>query len=181
MDDLLRVDLPKFPSAYMVIVALFFLACAWGVSHMWFLHKQEESESAVLPACYAFATAVLSLGQITYFINRAAYHNLEIIHLPAVLLLCMMTETGLETFRTFHIKKLDSFSGMDVFRGAFTAMALLVLMTLCTGTVVLYLSLIHIFTQFLDLCKKSIEILHLKISLRFPSLVLFGNILTFIV
>lgn len=138
MDDLLRVDLPKFPSAYMVIVALFFLACAWGISHMWFHHKQEESESAVLPACYAFATAVLSLGQITYFINRAAYHNLEIIHLPAVLLLCMMAETGLETFRTFHIKKLDSFSGMDVFRGAFTAMALLVLMTLCTGTVVLY-------------------------------------------
>lgn len=138
MDGLLRVDLPKFPSAYMVIVALFFLACAWGISHMWFLHKQKVSESAVLPSCFAFAVAVLSLGQITYFINRAAYHNLEIAHLPAVLLLCMMAETGLETFRTFHIKKLDSFSGMEIFRGVFTEMALLVLMTLCTGTIILY-------------------------------------------
>lgn len=138
MDDLLRVDLPKFPSAYMVIVALFFLACAWGISHMWFLHKREEAESAVLPACFAFATAVLSLGQITYFINRAAYHNLEIAHLPAVLLLCMMAEAGLETFHSFRFKNLNSFRGMELFRGAFTTMALLVLMTLCTGTVILY-------------------------------------------
>lgn len=139
MDDLLRVDLPDFPSAYMVILALFFLACAWGISHMWFLRKNtEENTAAALLPCFAFATAVLSLGQITYFVNRAAYHNLEIAHIPSVLLLCMLAETGLNTFCTFRLKRKQEFSGMEIFRGAFTAMALLVLMTICTGNVIQY-------------------------------------------
>lgn len=139
MDDLLRVDLPDFPSAYMVILALFFLACAWGISHMWFLRRNtEENTAAALLPCFAFATAVLSLGQITYFVNRAAYHNLEIAHIPSVLLLCMLAETGLNTFYTFRLKRKQEFSGMEIFRGAFTAMALLVLMTICTGNVIQY-------------------------------------------
>ena len=77
MDGLLRVDLPEFASAYMIILVLFFMACAWGISHIWFVRTQEEADSQhLLRVCFTFAAAVLSLGQITYFINRAAYHNL---------------------------------------------------------------------------------------------------------
>lgn len=139
MDDLLRVDLPNFASAYMVIIALLFLACAWGISHMWFLRKNtEENTTCILQACYAFAVAVLALGQITYFINRAAYHNLEIAHIPSILLLCMLAETGMENFRSFGHRKLNTFNGIQIFRGTFTAMVLLILMTICTGNVIQY-------------------------------------------
>ncbi|HIY01686.1 MAG TPA: hypothetical protein IAA26_07575 [Candidatus Blautia faecipullorum] len=139
MDDLLRVDLPYFPSAYMVILILFFLAAAWGISHMrWLREKQDILSSQVLIPCFAFLTAVLSLGQITYFINRAAYHNLEICHLPAVLLLCIFAEKGFSAFRSFRLKNLKGFAPQQIFYGAFTTTALIVLLTVCTGNLIQY-------------------------------------------
>lgn len=139
MDDLLRVDLPDFASAYMSVIALLFLACAWGISHMWFLRGNGSAGSKeYLPACFAFAAAVLSLGQITYFVNRAAYHNLEIAHIPCILLLCLLAEGGMETFCSFCFKNLKQFKGMDIFRCFFTGTALLILMTVCTGNVIQY-------------------------------------------
>lgn len=139
MDDLLRVDLPDFASAYMVIIALLFLACAWGISHMWFLREKNSVDpNECLPACFAFAAAVLSLGQITYFVNRAAYHNLEIAHIPCILLLCLLAEGGMKTFCSFRFKNLKQFKGMDIFRCFFTGTALLILMTVCTGNVIQY-------------------------------------------
>lgn len=139
MDDLLRVDLPDFASAYMSVIALLFLACAWGISHMWFLRRSGSADSKeYLPACFAFAAAVLSLGQITYFINRAAYHNLEIAHIPCILLLCLLAEGGMKAFRSFRFKNLNQFKGMDIFRCFFTGTALLILMTVCTGNLIQY-------------------------------------------
>lgn len=139
MDDLLRVDLPDFASAYMVIIALLFLACAWGISHMWFLREKNSVDpNECLPACFAFAAAVLSLGQITYFVNRAAYHNLEIAHIPCILLLCLLAEGGMKAFCSFRFKNLKQFKGMDIFRCFFTGTALLILMTVCTGNVIQY-------------------------------------------
>ena len=139
MDGLLRVDLPDFASAYMVILVLFFIACARGISHIWFVRAQDETDSRhLLRVCFTFAAAVLSLGQITYFINRAAYHNLEIIHIPCILLLCTFAEEGMNTFQTFRIKNMNSFSGMQIFKGTFTAVSLLVLMTVSTGNIIQY-------------------------------------------
>ena len=139
MDDLLRVDLPEFPAAYMVILALFFLSVGWGISHMNCFRKIRDIDSVqVLIPCFAFMTAVLSLGQITYFINRAAYHNLEICHLPAMLLLCMLAEKGMDTFRTFSPGRLKQFSGCRIFYGTFTAAALAVLLAVCTGNLIQY-------------------------------------------
>ena len=137
MDGLLRVDLPEFPAAYMVILVLLFLAAAWGISHMRWLRKHQEPEDILLP-CFSFFAAVLSLGQITYFINRAAYHNLEICHLPAILLLCLFAERGMDTFRKFRIKNYRRFSGCQIFHGAFTVTALIVLLTVCTGNFIQY-------------------------------------------
>ena len=92
----------------------------------------------ILPACFAFAADVLTLGQITYFINRAAYHNLEIAHIPCIILLCLLAEGGMETFRRFRFKDLNQYNGMELFRCFFTGAVLLVLMTVCTGNVIQY-------------------------------------------
>ena len=139
MDGLLRVDLPFFPAAYMIILALLFLAAAWGISQMRCFRKPRDIDGIqVLLPCFAFFAAVLSLGQITYFINRAAYHNLEICHLPCVLLICLMAEKGMDVFRAFRISKIREFTGSQIFRGAFTTVSLIVLMVLCTGTVIQY-------------------------------------------
>lgn len=139
MDDLLRVDLPYFPAAYMLILVLFFLAAAWGISHMrWLREEQDICSRQILNPCFAFFTAILSLGQITYFINRAAYHNLEICHLPALLLLCLLGEKGLNTFRNFRLKNLRSYPAYQIFYGAFTTAALIILLTVCTGNMIQY-------------------------------------------
>ena len=139
MDDLLRVDLPDFPSAYIAIMFLLFLATAWGISHMRFFVKQQDiSSDAVLLPCFSFMTAVLALGQLTYFINRAAYHNLEICHLPCVLLLCLLAESGMDFVKNFHIKKIAACHSGELFHGAFTTTALVVLLCLASGNIIQY-------------------------------------------
>ena len=139
MDDLLRVDLPEFPSSYITVLFVLFLAAAWGISRMrFFREKQDICSSVVLRPCFAFMTAVLTLGQLTYFINRAAYHNLEICHLPCILLLCLLAENGISCIKTFKINRLSNFSAGQIFHGAFTVTALIVLFCLCTGNVVQY-------------------------------------------
>lgn len=139
MDDLLRVDLPEFPSSYITVLFVLFLAIAWGISHMRFFGKCEDICSfTVLRPCFAFMTAVLTLGQLTYFINRAAYHNLEICHLPCILLLCLLAENGMQFIKTFKISRLSAFSASQVFHGAFTVTALIVLLCLCTGNAIQY-------------------------------------------
>lgn len=139
MTDLLRVDLPEFPSAYMIIMVLLFMATAWGISHMsFFTDEISVNVATILLPCYAFFTAVLTLGQMTYFVNRAAYHNLEICHLPSILLLCIFAERGLHIVKTFHWKERRNFSPDQMLRGAIAAVALGVLVTVATGNLIQY-------------------------------------------
>ena len=138
MDDLLRVDLPDFPSAYLAVIGLLFLALAWGISKIRFIHSAFASDNALLPACYSFSASVLTLGQLTYFINRAAYHNLEICHLPAVLLICILAERGWEFVCTFHITDLRKYQTHMIYKGAFTITSIVILVSLCTGNIIQY-------------------------------------------
>lgn len=139
MDDLLRLELPDFPSAYMPVLALLCLCIAWGLSHMNLFHKNKERNLSRIPLiCFVFSTAVLSLGMITYFINRAAYHNLDIIHLPAILLICILSQRGMDFIRTFRLKKYKNATTSQLFQGAFTALNLALLLVLTTGTVIQY-------------------------------------------
>lgn len=139
MDDLLRVDLPGFPSAYVAVMFLLFLAVAWGISHMCFFRGiQVLNSDAVLRPCFSFMTAVLALGQLTYFINRAAYHNLEICHLPCVLLLCLLAENGIRFVQEFHLKELSHYHSGQLFHGAFTVVSLVILLCLTSGNIIQY-------------------------------------------
>lgn len=137
MDDLLRVDLPDYPSAYIPVLILLYLAVARGLSHMTcFTKKAPGSQKELLLPCYCFFIGVLSLGQISYFMNRAAYHNLDICHLPSVLLLCILAEQGMEIVKRFRFRKRMYFTAPQLFQGAFTAVALSILLTLNTGTLI---------------------------------------------
>ena len=139
MTDLLRVDLPEFPSAYLPVLFLLFLAAAWGMSYMNLInkHKQYSLTAFVLP-CFAFFTSVLTLGQMSYFMNRAAYHNLDICHLPAILLLCLLSERGMDCIRDFHWKKRKHFKPAQIFKSAFSTVNICVLLALSTGTAIQY-------------------------------------------
>lgn len=139
MTDLLRVDLPEFPSAYLPVLFLLFLSAAWGMSYINLINKNKQySLTAFLLPCFAFFTSVLTLGQMSYFMNRAAYHNLDICHLPAVLLLCLLSEHGMDCIRDFHWKERKSFAPSRMFKAAFSTVNLCVLLALATGTAVQY-------------------------------------------
>ena len=138
MDDSLRVDLPDYPSAYITVLALLFLGTAWGISRMrCFRARQNHSAEADLLPCYVFFVSVLSLGQITYFMNRAAYHNLDICHLPAMLLLCIFAERGLSIVREFRFRQAGAYAPSRIFHGAFAAAALAVLLIVNTGNMLM--------------------------------------------
>lgn len=127
MTDVLRLDLPLYPCAYMLVTALFLAAAGWGISCI-------KSGFAAYP-CYCFFLAVSGLGQLTYFINRPAYHNLDVCHLPAVLLMCILAETGFAFLNSSGRK----FSSLAVtVKTVFAAMSLTVLLTLSTGTLLQY-------------------------------------------
>lgn len=139
MDDLLRVNLPEYPSAYLPVLGLFCLAVAWGISHMRIFHpKHQPSPEETLPPCFAFFAGVLSLGQMSYFMNRAAYHNLDICHLPAMLLMCLLAERGMSFTKTFRFREWKKYSSSQIFQGAFTAISLGVLLTVSTGNLIQY-------------------------------------------
>lgn len=144
MDDLLRVDLPEFPSAYLPVLVLFLLAVAWGLSHMSCFrgNAQNNEQSAIgdgaLVPCYAFFAGVLALGQMSYFVNRAAYHNLDICHLPAILLICVTAQWGMEIVRRFRWKERLNWAPEKLFQGALTAVSLGVLVTVSLGNLIQY-------------------------------------------
>ncbi|MDO5390789.1 MAG: hypothetical protein Q4F24_06845 [Eubacteriales bacterium] len=139
MTDLLRVDLPEFPSAYLPVLFLLFLAAAWGMSYMNLINKHKQySLTAFLLPCFAFFTSVLTLGQMSYFMNRAAYHNLDICHLPAILLLCLLSEHGMDCIRDFRWKKRGQYQPAQIFKAAFSVVNVFLLLTLATGTAVQY-------------------------------------------
>jgi len=154
MTDLLMLDLPLFPSAYMIVIALLFIAIAWGLSCMTIFPKNQSSRQPKtqapgtpspqqvypLPAlpCYCFFLAIITLGQLTYFINRPAYHNLDIVHLPLILLLCILCTRGTPNLKTLTPKTLKTLPFPEIIKICFSALTLATLLTLSTGTLIQY-------------------------------------------
>ncbi|UWP58089.1 hypothetical protein [Ruminococcus gauvreauii] len=137
MTDLLHLDLPLYPAAYMGVLLLFFIAAAWGISSMRCFHTYAPSTPPVLPA-FSFFLSVISLGQLTYFMNRPAYHNLDVCHLQAVLFLCILAACTLPQLRKFSFSKLFEHSFAQLGKISFCALSLSVLLVLTLGTTVQY-------------------------------------------
>ncbi|MGI6007556.1 MAG: hypothetical protein ACOX8E_08725 [Ruminococcus sp.] len=138
MTDLLRLDLPLYPAAYMMVLLLFLTGIGWGISHMKWCRTNAGNGSCPTVPLFCFFLSVLALGQITYFINRPAYHNLDICHIPAVILMCIMAELGLPHLRELPGGKVCCRSFSRTMRLAFAILSLCILPVLCAGTVIQY-------------------------------------------
>lgn len=64
MVDILHLDLPMYPSAYMGVIALFLIGTAMGIS-TWFYAKQKNDGQMQL----IFFLSISALGRITYYVN----------------------------------------------------------------------------------------------------------------
>ncbi|MCH1981892.1 hypothetical protein MCG98_04810 [Ruminococcus sp. OA3] len=137
MTDLLHLDLPLYPAAYMGVLLLFFIAAAWGISSMRCFQICAPSSIPVLPV-FSFFLSVISLGQITYFMNRPAYHNLDICHIQAVLCLCMLADHTLPQLQVFSLRRLMKNSFAQLGKISFCALSLSVLLMLTLGTMIQY-------------------------------------------
>ena len=137
MTDLLRLDLPLYPTWYMLVVILFLIGCAWGISCMkWFSGSRHNGQTFHALPCFCFFLSVLSLGQMTYFMNRPAYHNLDICHIPAVMILCVLTQLGLPLLKNRSVIRKGT--AAQLFKSTIALLSAGTLFVLCMGTVIQY-------------------------------------------
>ena len=111
MVDILHLDLPMYPSAYMGVIALFLIGTAMGIS-TWFYAKQKNDGQVQM----IFFLSISALGRITYYVNRPSYHNLDCVSLSAVILLAYLGQRGM-TFvkeRKRGTRDLPSLRWMDI-------------------------------------------------------------------
>ena len=93
MTGYLRTNLPAAVGGYLLVLLLFLGGLVWSLSDHFLLNKEKKGKSSEKRA-FVFFTAVLGLGQITYFINRPEYFNLDIIYTIFVVLVCVYLETA---------------------------------------------------------------------------------------
>lgn len=104
MTGYLRTDLPDFVSAYMLVLALFLGGVVWSLTgHRFFRGKQGGGTREI--HSFVFLASVLGLGQVTYYMNRAEYFNLDLIHVLVTVLLCIFLDQSLPGWRRFWEKQ----------------------------------------------------------------------------
>lgn len=96
MEDCLIIPLPKTITAWVLIVSLFFVMIAHGILKSSL--SAARSEKKKKDKLY-FSFGVLGLVHIIYYINRAAYGNLTIIHFVMILILCIVADWSLNNYR----------------------------------------------------------------------------------
>lgn len=94
MTGVLHLDMPLYPCAYMAVMTLFLVGIAFGLSG-WFYNEKSGNWKKDL----IFLLSVGALGCLVYYINRPAYHNLDCIALPAVILSAYIGQRGLNFIR----------------------------------------------------------------------------------
>ncbi|MDO4518799.1 MAG: hypothetical protein Q4B47_00665 [Eubacteriales bacterium] len=137
--DLLRIELTTFPSAYMTMLLLLCIGLAWGISRMIIFVKNHSYSLVNLNRAYfVFGVSVLTLGQISYYMNRATYHNLDIGHLPSMLLMCMAAQSGWNMVKTFRVKKWKNYTTGQLYHGLLSVVNSCVIFVVFVGTVIQY-------------------------------------------
>lgn len=100
MDGTLRADMPIQNSAWIYVLVLFSGFLLFSLKNTtWFPSGKMSVEGSILslaPAQAALAT--LGLLNFSYYANRAAYYNLDIIIQLAVLALCFLADSGRSHF-----------------------------------------------------------------------------------
>lgn len=130
MVDILHLDLPMYPSAYMGVIALFLIGTAMGIS-TWFYAKQKNDGQVQL----IFFLSISALGRITYYVNRPSYHNLDCVSLSAVILLAYLGQRGMTFIKERKWKHWEEIDLAGVVNGTLGLACAAAVLAMSTGTV----------------------------------------------
>lgn len=129
MTDILHLDLPTYPSAYMAVITLFLTGVAMGIAG-WFGDKEERRWETDL----IFMLSVGALGCLVYYMNRPSYHNLDCISIPAVLLAAYLAQHGLDFVKKNGWKNIARITLYEVVRGGIGIICAASVLAMGTGT-----------------------------------------------
>ena len=130
MVDILHLDLPMYPSAYMGVIALFLIGTAMGIS-TWFYAKQKNDGQVQL----IFFLSISALGRITYYVNRPSYHNLDCVSLSAGILLAYLGQRGMTFVKERKWKHWEEMDLAGVVNGTLGLACAAAVLAMSTGTV----------------------------------------------
>ena len=130
MTDILHLDLPTYPSAYMAVITLFLTGVALGIAG-WFGDKEEHRWETDL----IFMLSVGALGCLVYYMNRPSYHNLDCISISAVLLAAYLAQYGLDFVKNNGWKNIARTTFYEVVRGGIGIICAASVLAMGTGTI----------------------------------------------
>lgn len=130
MTDILHLDLPTYPSAYMAVITLFLTGVALGIAG-WFGDKEEHRWETDL----IFMLSVGALGCLVYYMNRPSYHNLDCISISAVLLAAYLAQHGLDFVKNNGWKNIARITFYEVVRGGIGIICAASVLAMGTGTI----------------------------------------------
>ena len=130
MTDILHLDLPTYPSAYMAVITLFLTGVAMGIAG-WFGDREERRWETDL----IFMLSVGALGCLVYYMNRPSYHNLDCISISAVLLAAYLAQHGLDFVKKNGWKNIARITFYEVVRGGIGIICAASVLAMGTGTI----------------------------------------------
>ena len=130
MTGVLHLDMPTAPSAYMAVVTLFLAGTAIGMAG-WFQREKRHCWEKDL----VFLISVGSLGCLVYYINRPAYHNLDCVAIPAVILAAYFGQSGMEFIGKKEWRSFEKISFRHVIGSCVGLISVTAVLAMATGTV----------------------------------------------
>lgn len=130
MTDILHLDLPTYPSAYMAVITLFLTGVAMGIAG-WFGDREDRRWETDL----IFMLSVGALGCLVYYMNRPSYHNLDCISISAVLLAAYLAQHGLDFVKKNGWKNIARITFYEVVRGGIGVICAASVLAMGTGTI----------------------------------------------
>lgn len=130
MTDVLHLDLPMYPSAYMSVITLFLAGVAVGMA-VWFKEKKAYSWKRDL----IFFLCVSGLGCLVYYMNRPSYHNLDCISLLAVIFAAYLAQYGLDFVKNRKCRSWEEKSFRHIVCGSVGVISAAAVLAMGSGTV----------------------------------------------
>ena len=104
MVDTLQYDLSTFISAWMFVVAVFFIILEEKDCFLQNFSTNLQKPAIMTVDCSHWS--VLGIFSVTYYINRAAYYNLDIVYELFILLLCIIAQYCLAPMKSLFENKM---------------------------------------------------------------------------
>ena len=136
--DILHLDLPLYPSAYMVELLLFAMGVVLGLAEWRCFHRKDAEVTVTWQNQLILFLSVSALGRLIYYMNRPAYHNLDCCHYSAVILLAYFAQYVMQSLGTKRLARLNEGTFSEMSRGMISFFCLAAVFFMAIGTVVQY-------------------------------------------